>query len=74
MLRGVKEKYELHHGVRILDDAILACVKLSRRYLTERFLPDKAFDLLDQTAAAVRLGAAAKPEAIETLDQQIIKL
>ena len=74
MLRGMKEKYELHHGVRITDEAIIAAVKLSRRYLTERFLPDKAFDLLDQTSAAVRLAAASKPEALQVLDQQIMRL
>lgn len=74
MLRGVKEKYELHHGVRIIDESIIAAVNLSRRYLTERFLPDKAFDLLDQTSAAVRLAAASKPAPLEALDQQILKL
>ncbi|GMV40077.1 MAG: chaperone protein ClpB [Myxococcales bacterium] len=74
MLRGMKHKYELHHGVRITDESILAAVKLSRRYLTERFLPDKAFDLIDQTSAAVRLAAASKPDALQALDQQIVRL
>ena len=74
MLRGVKEKYELHHGVLLLDEALIAAVKLARRYLSDRFLPDKAFDLLDQTAASVRLRLSSKPEPIQVLDQQIIKL
>ncbi len=74
MLRGVKEKYDVHHGVRLLDEALLAAVKLSKRYITDRFLPDKAIDLIDQTAATVRLRLAAKPEAIEALDQRIVTL
>src|SRR5262249_24300262 len=74
MLRGVKAKYEAPPGLRLLDEAIAAAVKLSRRYITDRFLPDKAFDLLDQTAAPVRLGVSAKPEAIEALDRQIVQL
>jgi ATP-dependent Clp protease ATP-binding subunit ClpB len=74
MLRGVKSKYEAHHGLRVLDEAIAAAVKLSRRYITDRFLPDKAFDLLDQTAASVRLGVAAKPDAVEALDRRIVEL
>ena len=74
MLRGAKDKYELHHGVRLCDEAIAAAVKLSRRHLTDRFLPDKAFDLVDQTAASVRLGAAAKPESLAELDRAIVRL
>jgi ATP-dependent Clp protease ATP-binding subunit ClpB len=74
MLRGIKEKYEAHHGVRVADDALRAALKLSRRYLTERFLPDKAIDLLDQTAASVRLAASAKPDALQALDQRIVAL
>jgi ATP-dependent Clp protease ATP-binding subunit ClpB len=74
MLRGAKEKYETHHGIPLMDEAISAAVKLSRRYVTDRFLPDKAFDLLDQTAASVRLAATAKPAAVEQLDRQIVRL
>jgi ATP-dependent Clp protease ATP-binding subunit ClpB len=74
MLRGAKEKYEAHHGIRLRDEALSAAVKLSRRYITDRFLPDKAFDIIDQTAASVRLGVAAKPQAIEVMDRQIVAL
>jgi ATP-dependent Clp protease ATP-binding subunit ClpB len=74
MLRGAKAKYEAHHGIRLRDEALSAAVKLSRRYVTDRFLPDKAFDVLDQTAASVRLGVAAKPDTLERLDRQIIAL
>ena len=74
MLRGLKEKYELHHGVRLLDEAIVAAAKLGKRYLTDRFLPDKAFDLLDQAAASVRLRVSSKPEPLEELDRRIITL
>ncbi len=74
MLRGAKEAYEAHHGIPLMDEAISAAVKLSRRYVTDRFLPDKAFDLLDQTAASVRLAATAKPAALAQLDRQIVRL
>jgi ATP-dependent Clp protease ATP-binding subunit ClpB len=74
MLRGLKEKYELHHGVRLLDEALVASAKLSRRYITDRFLPDKAIDLMDQTAATVRIGLTSKPEAVEALDRKIMNL
>ncbi|NJL60397.1 MAG: AAA domain-containing protein, partial [Desulfobacteraceae bacterium] len=74
ILRGVKEKYEVHHGVRISDSAIHAAAKLSQRYITDRSLPDKALDLIDQTAASTRVILASKPEEIETLDRRIIQL
>ncbi len=74
ILRGIKEKYEVHHGVRILDSAIVSATKLSDRYITDRFLPDKVIDLIDQTAASLRIGIASKPEEIETIDRRIIQL
>ncbi|HCY85500.1 MAG TPA: type VI secretion system ATPase TssH, partial [Desulfobacteraceae bacterium] len=74
ILRGIKDKYEIHHGVQILDSALVACTKLSHRYLSERFLPDKAIDLMDQTCATVRLKMAAKPDEIEALDKRIVEL
>jgi len=74
MLRGAKEKYETHHGIRLMDEAISAAVKFSRRYVTDRYLPDKAFDLIDQTAASVRLALVGKPEALEQIDRQIVRL
>ena len=74
ILRGIKEKYEIHHGVQILDEALIACTKLSHRYLSERFLPDKAIDLMDQTSATIRIKMAAKPDEIEVLDQRIVQL
>jgi len=74
MLRGLKAKYEKHHGLRILDEAIGAAVRLSRRYLSDRCLPDKAIDLLDQTAAAVRLGRVAQPAALDALERQVVTL
>jgi len=74
ILRGLEEKYESHHGVVIQDQALLAAVTLSKRYVTERFLPDKAIDLIDQTAAAVRIRVSSKPEELERIDQQIRKI
>ena len=74
ILRGIKDKYEIHHGVQVLDSALVACTKLSHRYLSERFLPDKAIDLMDQTCATVRLKMAAKPDEIESLDKKIVEL
>ncbi len=71
MLRGLKDKYERHHDVRILDEALVAAVKLSRRYLADRCLPDKAIDLIDQTAAALRLSRVAQPAALDALDQRV---
>jgi ATP-dependent Clp protease ATP-binding subunit ClpB len=72
ILRGLKETYEVYHAVRITDAAILAAVQLSSRYVTERFLPDKAIDVLDQAAASLRMEAASRPEEIEKLDEQIL--
>ena len=74
MLRGLKEKYELHHGVRITDGAIVAAAQLSNRYIQNRFLPDKAIDLMDEAASRLRMEVESKPEAIETLDRRIIQL
>ena len=74
ILRGLKEKYELHHGVRITDAAIVASATLSNRYITDRFLPDKAIDLMDEAASRIRMEVESKPEEIETLDRRIIQL
>lgn len=74
ILRGIKEKYEVHHGVQILDEAITASVNLSRRYITDRFLPDKAIDVMDQTTASVRIHLASKPDEIEKIDRRIVQL
>ena len=74
ILRGLKEKYELHHGVRITDAAIVAASTLSNRYITDRFLPDKAIDLMDEAASRIRMEVESKPEEIETLDRRIIQL
>mgnify|MGYP001203908297 CR=1 FL=1 len=74
ILRGLKEKYELHHGVRITDGAIVAAATLSHRYITDRFLPDKAIDLVDEAASRLRMEVDSKPEAIDELDRRIIQL
>ena len=74
ILRGLKEKYELHHGVRITDGALVAAATLSHRYITDRFLPDKAIDLMDEAASRLRMEVESKPEEIETLDRRIIQL
>ncbi|MDZ4272202.1 MAG: ATP-dependent chaperone ClpB [Erythrobacter sp.] len=74
ILRGIKDKYELHHGVRITDGAIVAAAKLSDRYIQNRFLPDKAIDLMDEAASRIRMEVESKPEEIETLDRRIIQL
>ena len=74
ILRGIKEKYELHHGVRISDSAIVAAVTLSKRYITDRFLPDKAIDLIDEAASRLRMEVFSKPEDIDELDRKIIQL
>ncbi|HVY62167.1 MAG TPA: AAA family ATPase, partial [Planctomycetota bacterium] len=73
ILRGLREKYEVHHGVRILDQAIVAAAKLSNRYITDRFMPDKAIDLIDTAGAAIRMDIHAKPEMIAQIDRQIIQ-
>jgi ATP-dependent Clp protease ATP-binding subunit ClpB len=74
ILRGLKEKYELHHGVRITDGAIVASATLSNRYIADRFLPDKAIDLMDEAASRLRMEVESKPEEIENLDRRIIQL
>src|SRR5205085_6643398 len=74
ILRGLKEKYELHHGVRITDGALVAAAQLSNRYISDRFLPDKAIDLMDEAASRIRMEVESKPEEIEGLDRRIIQL
>ena len=74
VLRGLKEKYELHHNVRISDDAIIAAARLSNRYINERFLPDKAIDVMDEAASHLRIQSDSKPEDLDRIDRQIIQL
>ncbi|MES2491864.1 MAG: ATP-dependent chaperone ClpB [Pseudomonadota bacterium] len=74
ILRGLKDRYELHHGVRITDGAIVAAATLSHRYISDRFLPDKAIDLMDEAASRIRMEVESKPEEIEVLDRRIIQL
>lgn len=74
ILRGLKEKYELHHGIRITDGAIVAAATLSNRYITDRFLPDKAIDLVDEAASRLRIEVDSKPEEIDELDRRIMQL
>ncbi|MFC4291206.1 ATP-dependent chaperone ClpB [Sphingorhabdus arenilitoris] len=74
ILRGLKEKYELHHGVRITDAALVSAATLSHRYIADRFLPDKAIDLMDEAASRIRMEVESKPEEIETLDRKIIQM
>ncbi|NWK98567.1 ATP-dependent chaperone ClpB [Sphingobium lactosutens] len=74
ILRGIKEKYEAHHGVRIADAAIVSAATLSNRYITDRFLPDKAIDLMDEAASRIRMEVESKPEEIENLDRRIMQL
>ena len=74
ILRGLKEKYEGHHGVRISDAALVAAVRLSNRYITDRFLPDKAIDLIDEAAARVRIDIASKPEKLDEVDRHLMQL
>ncbi len=74
ILRGLKEKYELHHGVRITDGAIVAAAQLSNRYITDRFLPDKAIDLMDEAASRLRMQIDSKPEKLDELDRRIMQL
>jgi ATP-dependent Clp protease ATP-binding subunit ClpB len=73
ILRGIKEKYELHHGVRITDGALVAAATLSNRYITDRFLPDKAIDLVDEAASRLRMEVDSKPEELDELDRRIIQ-
>ena len=74
ILRGIKEKYELHHGVRITDSALVAAATLSQRYITDRFLPDKAIDLVDEAASRLRMEVDSKPEELDQIDRQILQL
>jgi ATP-dependent Clp protease ATP-binding subunit ClpB len=74
ILRGLKEKYEVHHGVRISDSAIVAAATLSNRYITDRFLPDKAIDLVDEAASRVRMAVDSKPEELDEIDRRLIQL
>ncbi len=74
ILRGLKEKYEVHHGIRITDGAIIAAATLSNRYITDRFLPDKAIDLMDEAASRLRMEVDSKPEKLDELDRKIIQL
>jgi ATP-dependent Clp protease ATP-binding subunit ClpB len=74
ILRGLQEKYEVHHGVEITDPAIVAAAELSHRYITDRFLPDKAIDLIDEAAAKVKIEKDSKPEAMDKLDRRLIQL
>jgi ATP-dependent Clp protease ATP-binding subunit ClpB len=74
ILRGLQEKYELHHGVEITDPAIVAAAELSHRYITDRFLPDKAIDLIDEAAARIKMEIDSKPESMDKLDRRIIQL
>ena len=74
ILRGIKEKYELHHGVRITDGALVAAATLSNRYIADRFLPDKAIDLMDEAASRLRMQVDSKPEALDELDRRLLQL
>jgi len=74
ILRGLKEKYEAHHGVRIADAAIVAAATLSNRYITDRFLPDKAIDLIDEAASRVRMAVDSKPEELDEIDRRVVQL
>jgi ATP-dependent Clp protease ATP-binding subunit ClpB len=74
ILRGLKEKYEQHHGVRITDSALVAAATLSNRYITDRFLPDKAIDLVDEAAARLKIQVDSKPEELDTVDREIVRL
>ncbi|MGN9324714.1 type VI secretion system ATPase TssH, partial [Enterococcus faecium] len=74
ILRGLKDKYEQHHGVRITDSALVAATTLSNRYITDRFLPDKAIDLVDEAASRLRMQVDSKPEALDEIDRRIMQL
>jgi ATP-dependent Clp protease ATP-binding subunit ClpB len=74
ILRGLQEKYEVHHGVEITDPAIVAAAELSHRYITDRFLPDKAIDLIDEAAAKIKIEIDSKPEVMDKLDRRLIQL
>ena len=74
ILRGLKEKYELHHGVRIMDSALVAAATLSNRYITDRFLPDKAIDLVDEAASCLKMEIDSKPEALDAIDRDLMQM
>ena len=74
ILRGLKDRYEQHHGVRISDAAIVAAAQLSHRYITDRFLPDKAIDLMDEAASRLRMQVDSKPEELDELDRRALQL
>ena len=74
ILRGLKDKYEQHHGVRITDGAIVSAATLSNRYITDRFLPDKAIDLVDEAAARLKMQVDSKPEELDSIDREIVRL
>lgn len=74
ILRGIKEKYEVHHGVRIKDNAIIAAVNLSKRYISDRFLPDKAIDLIDEATSTLRMEIDSKPQALDSLERKVMQL
>jgi len=74
ILRGIKERYEVHHGIRIADSAIIAAATLSNRYITDRFLPDKAIDLLDEASSRLKIEVSSKPESLDELDRRIIQI
>ena len=73
ILRGLKEKYEVHHGVKILDSAIVSAVELSDRYINDRFLPDKAIDLMDEAASRIRLQIDSKPEELDKIQRKLLQ-
>ena len=74
ILRGIKDKYEAHHKVRIKDEAIIAAVEMSQRYISDRFLPDKAIDLIDEASAKLRMEINSKPEELDVLDRKIMQM
>src|SRR5439155_16266390 len=74
ILRGLKDRYEQHHGVRITDSAIVAAAMLSHRYISDRFLPDKAIDLVDEAAARLKMQVDSKPEELDSVDREIVRL
>src|SRR3712207_9098907 len=74
ILRGIKDKYEQHHGVRITDSSLVAAATLSNRYITDRFLPDKAIDLVDEAASCLRMQVDSKPEELDNVDRATVRL
>src|SRR5262249_29846887 len=74
ILRGLKDRYEQHHGVRITDSALVSAATLSNRYITDRFLPDKAIDLVDEAAARLKMQVDSKPEELDSIDREIVRL